>query len=90
MKKKDDRIINLEGLSKSDRILLRILMQEIADVRRELKEDIHELDVRLSGKIDSVALDLKSLTVKVDKNQVALVKNIEDLDRRVTVLEMAA
>lgn len=104
MKKKSSRIIGLKDLSKSNRLMVNILMQEIVDVRRELKEDIHALDVKLSNKIDGVEnrmgqvekslvqveKNLSNLTLKVDKNQTAFIRNIEDVDRRVSVLEMAA
>lgn len=82
--------IGLKDLSKSNRLMLNILMQEIADVRRELKEDIHELDVRLSGKIDTLSSDLHTLRLEVHTNHATFILNHADLDKRVTVLEMAA
>lgn len=78
----------------SNRKMLGILMQEIADVRGELKDDIYELKkelkgdmyevkdhcIRLDGKIDAVAADLRLLRYEVRQNQ-------NHLDKRVTLLE---
>lgn len=82
----------------SNKDLLRILMQEIADVRHELKQDIGQLDMKLTGKIDSVHTSLKIDIQDVRKevhasraeshqNQVAFITNIQDHERRIVALE---
>ena len=78
----------------SNREILRILLEEIAGVRLELKDDIASLDRKLSGRID--ALDDKlnrkidNLAFKVDQNQICFMTNLNDIDKRVTVLEVRA
>ncbi|HVW66737.1 MAG TPA: hypothetical protein VHA78_03305 [Candidatus Peribacteraceae bacterium] len=74
--------------------MLHILLQEIADVRYELKTDIQNLDQRLSGRIDGLAsdvtiikTDLTSLRLEVHQNHLTFIKNHDDLEKRVTVLE---
>jgi DNA anti-recombination protein RmuC len=97
----DDK--NGNGLDLTNRELLETLMSEIADVRRALKEDIANLDHKLTNRIDKMdsridkmdnridKMDSKidNLTIKVDQNHIALIKNTEDLDTRVTKLEVA-
>lgn len=76
-------------------------MQEIADVRlelkgdiaglkMELKGDIANLDKKLSGRIDSVASQLHTLRLEVHQNQSTFIHNHDALEKRVEVLEMAA
>jgi archaellum component FlaC len=62
-----------------------MIMQEIVDVRSELKEDIGRLDT----KIDGVSKDLHKLKHEINYNYVTFIKNHDDLDKRVTVLELA-
>jgi len=80
----------------SNRKMLKILMQEIADVRRELKEDISGLgkridsvDQKLTKRIDTLSSDVQTLRLEVHQNQTAFMKNHDKLERRVAVLEAA-
>ncbi len=77
-----------------------IIMQEISDVHRELrtdilslrselKTDIFSLDQKLSKKIDSLSTEVKGLRFEVHQNQSTFIKNHEDLEKRVAVLEGA-
>ncbi len=82
------------GIDLSNRDLLEILMQEIADVRNELKEDISGLRNELKTEIQSCNVNIKDVQKEVrsfrmesHQNQVAFIKNIQDQDRRITVLE---
>ena len=63
MQDDDDDDGNLPDLS--NREILRIMMQEIVDVRNELKEEfssgLQTLDQKLSGKIDALSSDFKTL-----------------------------
>ncbi len=80
--------------------LLQMLMQEIVDVRRELKEEISELGRkidhvdrkvdRVDKKVGAVDRKVEELTLKVDQNHITFMHNIDDLDIRVTVLEANA
>lgn len=95
MVQNDDEFGELPELSNRD--LLRILMQEIVDTRKELKGDIANLDVKLSNRIDSVesklhsvASDLHTLRREVHQNQSTFIANYTALESRVKVLEMAA
>ena len=70
--------------------MLKVIFDEIVAVRRELKEE----DQKLSEKIDSLTLevktissDLKGLRLQVHQNQTTFIQNQQDLDHRVTVLE---
>ncbi len=70
-----------EDLSK--KILM--VMQEIVDVRGELKEEIHDVKnhiVRLDGKIDDVAGELRSFRYEARQNH-------NSVDKRITALESA-
>ena len=83
--------------------IAKILFDEIGAVRSELKDDTlslgrelkEEIQVvslkvdRLEGKVDSLEGKIDDLSLKVNQNQAPLVQNIENLDKRVTVLEMA-
>lgn len=88
MVQNDDEFGELPELSNRD--LLRILMQEIVDTRKELKEDIANLDTKLSHRIDAVASDLHTLRREVHQNQSTFIANHTALESRVKVLEMAA
>ncbi len=85
----------------SNREILRVVMQEIADthkelrgdiaeLRTELKGDIANLDKKLSGRIDSVASEVHTLRIEVHQNQSSFIANQMDMEKRVKVLEMAA
>ena len=91
----DDDANGFTDLTNKD--LLRILMQEIADVRLELKNDIQGVDQKvdqlaqkvnqLDKKIDQVDKNVRNLTVKVDQNHLSFMTNIEDVSERVSTLE---
>ncbi|MBU0458105.1 hypothetical protein KJ652_02110 [Patescibacteria group bacterium] len=94
MVKKDDDNSNGYFSDMSNRDMLRIILQEIADVRRELKGDIGDLGnkfIKLDAKIDDVENRLgkriDALAFKVDKNTVCLMSNFEDHDKRIIKLE---
>lgn len=59
------------------------LQQEISSVKKELKEDI----VNLTKKIDQVDRKVDDLSFKVDRNHLTFMKNLDDVDKRVGVLE---
>ncbi|MBI1812731.1 hypothetical protein HY285_03430 [Candidatus Peregrinibacteria bacterium] len=88
----DDDDYGFEDMTNKD--LLRVLLQEMADVRYELKQDIAALDQKLTGKIDNIDQKLSgkidNLTLKTDQNQIAFMKNLDDIDARVRVLEATA
>ena len=76
--------------------IAKILFDEIGAVRSELKDDTLSLGRELkeeiqvvSLKVDSLEGKIDDLSLKVSQNQAPLVQNIENLDKRVTVLEMA-
>ncbi|MBI5794469.1 hypothetical protein HZA87_05340 [Candidatus Uhrbacteria bacterium] len=81
--------IGLKDLSKSNRLMLNILMQEIADVRHELKEEMAEMRKELKGDIASVASELHTLRLEVHTNQTTFMRNHADLEKRVVMLETA-
>lgn len=75
-------------------------MQEIVDIRRELKEDILGLDQKLYRKIedvdkklekrmDALSADFQVLRMEVHQNQATFITNHDALERRVAVLETA-
>jgi len=72
----------------------RELIEEMRDMKKELKSDIAAVDFKLSNKIDGVdqrlSRQIRDLSFKVDQNQIALMTNTNDLDRRVTRLERAS
>lgn len=85
----------------SNRQILSILMQEIADVRLELKSDIAGLRTELKGDIFGLRTELKgdiakvqselhTLRIEVHQNQSTFIKNHDALEKRVTTVEMAA
>lgn len=84
----------------SNRKLLEVLMQEIVDVRRELKQDIADsrseskrdiasMDQKFSGKFDALSSSLHLLKLELHQNQSTFILNHADLEQRVTVLEAA-
>ncbi|MFH0770153.1 MAG: hypothetical protein V1926_02130 [Candidatus Peregrinibacteria bacterium] len=92
----DDGVIDL-----SNKQLLKVLLDEIADVRRELKGDIADLDQKLTKRIDGVghglsknidalSSDFQALRIEVHMNQLTFMKNHEELEQRVVVLEATA
>jgi hypothetical protein len=91
---------NGNGLTKdlSNGELLNIVMRGIADVRNELLEEIHNIQSKLVTSTKSLSneirkldcrlsRDINNLSVKVDQNHVAFIKNIEDHDIRITKLD---
>ena len=73
--------------------IAKILFDEIGSVRKELKEEIRGVSLKvdsLEGKVDSLEGKIDDLSLKVGQNQATLVKNIEDVDKRGKVLEMAS
>ena len=82
----------------SNREILKVLMQEIADVRGELKQDIADVrselkqdiagvEGRLQRQISTLDIKMNALTVKVDQNFLCFMSNVDELGMRVTVLE---
>ena len=82
----------------SNRQLLNILMQEIADVRHELKGEISGLRVELKGDISGLRMELKGeisglrgdlqdFRDESHQNQVAFITNQQDHENRIMVLE---
>ncbi|MBI2635819.1 hypothetical protein HYW84_00635 [Candidatus Peregrinibacteria bacterium] len=76
--------------------LLKTLLDEIASVRKELKEDISTLDERLNDRIDGVSLqlnkftsELKGLRFQLHQNHTSFITNQEELGKRVSALEAA-
>jgi|GEM_PF-1349182 len=95
MTQNDDAFGDLPDLS--NRALLRVLMQEIADTRNELKQEFKQEFRRLDGridkvekKIDVVASELHTLHIEVHQNQTACMANHAAPEKHITVLEMAA
>ena len=60
-------------------------INEIVDVRNELKDDIKVLQSDMS----TVKSDVKNLRYEVHQNQTALIVNNIDLEKRVATLEAA-
>lgn len=78
----------------NNRELLQILMQEIADVRHELKTDIAGVDSNISSARTELKLEITELRDEVrcardesHQNQITHINNIRDHERRITVLE---
>lgn len=76
-----------------DRVVA-VLMQEIADLRYEFKNDLSVLDQKLTTRIDKIDVridtmdrKLDTLNLKVDRNHVAFMTNVREIDGRVAVLE---
>lgn len=95
----DDDTTGLPDLSNRD--ILRIMMQEIADVYADLKKDMVDIDGGLTQKIDNIASDMQvmkkelksdihTLRLEVHQNQTSFMANHTALEKRVTTLEMAA
>jgi len=91
MTKATKRTGQRKDISKRD--VVRILMQEIADMRRELKEDIakcalkSDLDALKTG-FNSLRTEFKSLRSEVHQNQLTFMHNHDALEQRVKVLEV--
>lgn len=64
-----------------------ILMQEIADVRLELKQDISALGNRLDGRIDGLETRIDHLNAKVDRNHLQVLRIADGVDTRLTRVE---
>lgn len=74
--------------------LLKVVMQEIVDMRLELKGDIAELrkelkgdSTGLKGEIGGLRTEMRQMNEKMDRNFVAIMANIELHDRRLCLLE---
>jgi 5-enolpyruvylshikimate-3-phosphate synthase len=74
----------------SNREILRVVMQEIADTNKELRGDIANLDTKLSDRIDAVASELHTLRLEVHQNQSTFIVNQAALTKRVKALEVPA
>ncbi len=82
----------------SNRKIVKIILDEIADVRRELKEDIHALDEKvgkldtkvnqLDTKVNQLAAEMRHMRSDFHRNQVSFIENQTDMDKRVCVLEV--
>lgn len=95
----DDDTDELPDLT--NRELLRVVMQEIADthlelrgdiadLRTELKGDIADLRTELKGDIAQVKSELHTLRLEVHQNQSTFISNQMALEKRVKAVEMAA
>ena len=82
----------------TNREILRVLLEEIALVRGELKGDIASIEERLSGRIngmekglntkmDSLNRKIDNLNLKVDRNHLTFMHNFDEMDKRVLLLE---
>jgi hypothetical protein len=74
--------------------MLKILLQEVADVRLELKQDIASSHTELKQHIVNLDQRMKMLDSKFDvlrlevhQNQATFIQNHDSLERRVVVLE---
>lgn len=67
--------------------MLHMIMDEIVDVRNELKEEISDVRNELGGRIDTLAQDVRSLRLEVHQNHLTFMKNHDDFEKRVTTLE---
>jgi archaellum component FlaC len=74
----------------TNRDMLRIILKEIADVSRELKEGFDETYKKLDKKIDALSSDVKGLRLEVHQNQTSFIENLEEIDERVKILEAKA
>ena len=88
----DDDAIGQEDISNNK--MLKILLDEIVDVRNELKGEMADLkndlktDIRtVDAKVDALGKDVKHLSYNVSLNHSTLIKNTEDLHTRVSTLE---
>lgn len=77
----------------SNRELLRVLMQEIADTNHELSEKIDGLDKSMRKEMVDMKKELKSdihtLRLEVHQNHTSFIANHDALEKRVIVLELA-
>lgn len=73
--------------------MFHIVMQEIVDMRNELKQQfkkhISDLKNELGSRIDSVASELHTLRLEVHQNHSTFIINQQDHGKRITKLEMA-
>jgi len=71
--------------------MLKLIMQKIVDVRKELKVDIACLDKKLSKKMDEgfrgVNKRIDNLNSQADQNSLCFMTNLDSIDKRVTKLE---
>ena len=81
--------------------LAKILLEDHANMEKNLSQQMNEMDARLSGDIGklekevgslrsdfgSLRSEFGSLRMEVHQNQSTFIKNHEDLERRVTVLD---
>lgn len=77
----------------TNREILKVLLTEIADVRRELKQDIEALSRRmdgLEGRMDTLEEKVDTLRMEVHQNQTTFITNFDHLEKRVEVLEWKA
>ncbi|MDD5040853.1 MAG: hypothetical protein PHX87_01740 [Candidatus Peribacteraceae bacterium] len=81
----------------SNKQLLKVLLDEIAAVRGELRADISALDRKFTFRFDGLSAEFKTLKsdfqalrIEVHQNQLTLMNNREELEQRVEVLEAAA
>lgn len=85
--------------------MFHLVMQELVDVRNELKQEFKEgiatLDQKLTGRIDRLTQemvemkkelksDIHVLRLEVHQNQIAFMTNHNSLEKRVKVLEVVA
>ncbi len=78
----------------SNREILRIMLEEMACVSRELKEDF-KVEITALGKdvqdvtkrFTTLEKDLKNFTFKVDRNQLTFMHIIDTYDGRLTAVE---
>ena len=76
---------------------MKMVLDELVDVRRELLVEMNGMKQELKRdiaatdqKVDRLERKVDNLSFKVDQNQIALMTNANNLDRRVTHLERAA
>jgi hypothetical protein len=84
----DDEFGELPELS--NREMLRMIMQEIADTNKELSGKIDGVERNLGKRIDALASDVHTLRGEVHRNHSTFIANQTALEKRVKVLEMAA
>lgn len=63
------------------------LKSEIADVRRDLMENMGHLETRMNKKFDALHSDFQILRLEVHQNQIAFMDHHHALEKRVEVLE---
>ncbi|MFH1670727.1 MAG: hypothetical protein ABIA92_04030 [Patescibacteria group bacterium] len=98
----DDENNGFEDMT--NREILRIMLQEIADVRRELKEDIEgvrqelKVDIQslqsdiktIKSDVKNLQSDVKNLRAEVHQNHTSFIHNQEDMEKRIVSLEAVA